>query len=75
MNTLLEKLFDEYNLSEKTSFEIKQIFQIVTDEKKNKILNNFKILVKKIEKIEQENLLEQEILLDNILPDLKELLK
>lgn len=74
MNTLLQKLFEEYNISEKDCYEIKQIFQIVTDEKKQKILSNFKFLAEKVKKIEEEISLEQEILLDNILPDIEKLL-
>lgn len=75
MNTLLKKLFDKYKISEKDQYEINQIFNILDDEKKHKILANFDLLAKKIKKIEEEILLEQSILLDNILPDIKSLLK
>jgi len=75
MNTQLQKLFDEYDISDKDCYEINQIFWIVDDEKKHKILANFELLAKKIKKIEEEIILEQSILLDNILPDIKALLK
>jgi len=75
MNTQLQKLFDKYEISDKDCYEINQIFQIVDDEKKHKILANFELLAKKIKKIEEEIILEQSILLDNILPDIKALLK
>jgi predicted Zn-ribbon and HTH transcriptional regulator len=73
MNTRLQKLFENYNISDKDCYEIKQIFQIVTDEKKHKILSSFDILAKKIKKIEKDISLEQEILLNNILPDIKKI--
>jgi len=74
-NILLEKLLEEYNISQKDSFELKQIFGILTTEKKQKFLTNFSKIAKKIKKIEEEISLEQEILLDKILPDLSEILK
>jgi len=75
MNVLLKTLFDKYEISEKDQYEINQIFNFVNDEKKHKILSNFEVLAKKIKKIEEEILLEQSILLDDILPDIKALLK
>ena len=75
MNVFLKTLFDKYKISEKDQYEINQIFNIVDDEKKHKILNNFELLAQKIKKIEKDILLEQSILLDNILSDIKILLK
>jgi len=75
MNTQLQKLFEKYKISDKDCYEINQIFLIVDDEKKHKILANFELLAQKIQKIEEEIMLEQSILLDNILPDIKALLK
>ena len=74
MNTRLQKLFEDYDISEKDCYEIKQIFQIVTNEKKQKILSGFDVLAQKIKNIGEEISLEQEILLNNILPDIKKLL-
>ncbi|MDQ7023888.1 MAG: hypothetical protein Q9M97_10495 [Candidatus Gracilibacteria bacterium] len=71
MNTLLKSLFEKYEISEKDQYEINQIFNILNDEKKHKILASFELLAEKIKKIEEELLLEQSILLDNILPDIK----
>ncbi len=70
MNVLLEKLFVEYNLSEKDRYEILQIFQILPDAKKQLLLNNFDNLAKKIEKISWDIIIEQSILLDSILPEI-----
>lgn len=75
MNTLLLKLFDEYKISDKDRYEISQIFNIIDNEKKQKILANFEKLAQKIKKIEEDIMLEQNILLDNILPDIKKLIK
>ena len=75
MNTLLKTLFDKYKISEKDQYEINQIFMIVDDEKKQKLLANFELLVQKIQKIEEEIKLEQYILLDNIVPDIQKLIQ
>lgn len=70
MNVLLEKLFLQYELSEKDRYEILQIFQILPDAKKQLLLNNFENLVQKIEKINEDIIIEQGILLDSILPEI-----
>ena len=75
MNTLLKTLFDKYKMSEKDQYEINQIFMIVDDEKKQKLLANFELLAQKIQKIEEEIKLEQYILLDNIVPDIQKLIQ
>jgi len=75
MNTMLKTLFDKYKISEKDQYEINQIFMIVNDEKKHKILANFELLAQKIQKIEEEIILEQNILLDNILPDIQKIIQ
>jgi len=75
MNTQLKTLFDKYKISEKDRYEVNQIFNFVDNEKKQKILANFELLAQKIKKIEEEIILEQSILLDNIIPDIKVLLK
>jgi len=75
MNTQLKTLFDKYKISEKDRYEINQIFSFIDSEKKQKILANFELLAQKIQKIEEEIILEQSILLDNIIPDIKVLLK
>jgi len=63
MNTLLEKYFDEYELSEKDRHEIRQIFQLLPIEKKRYILDNFEELVKRIKKVQEDIKVEQEILI------------
>jgi len=75
MNTQLKTLFDKYKISEKDRYEINQIFNFIDSEKKQKILADFELLAQKIKKIEEEIILEQSILLDNIIPDIKALLK
>lgn len=75
MNTLLKSLFEKYEISEKDRYEINQIFNIVNNEKKQKILANFEKLAKKVKQIEEEILFEQKVLLDNILPDIKSIIK
>jgi len=75
MNVLLEKLFEQYGLSEKDRYEILQMFCILSDEKKQLLLNNFEKLSKRIEKISSDILIEQEILLDSILPEIQKIVQ
>lgn len=75
MNTLLKTLFDKYEISKKDQYEINNIFIVINDEKKQKLLANFELLAQKIQKIEEEIKLEQYILLDNIVPDIQKLIQ
>ncbi len=75
MNVLLEKLFEQYGISEKDRFEILQMFQIMSDSKKHLLLNNFEKLSKRIEKISNDIIIEQGILLDSILPEIKKIVQ
>ncbi len=63
MNTLLEKYFEKYDLSEKDRYEINQIFQLLPAEKKQNVLDNFEKLVFKINKFKGDIKIEQEILI------------
>lgn len=75
MNVQLEKLFTEYELSEKDRYEILQMFQLLPDAKKQKILSDFEILAEKIEKISDDITIEQWILLDSILPEISKIIQ
>jgi hypothetical protein len=63
MNVILEKLLQNELLSDKDRYEIRQIFEIVDEQKKQNILNNFDKMVLAIVKIKQELIENQEILL------------
>ena len=45
MNVILEKLFEKYNLGEKDRYEINQIYDFLTPEKKIKLVENFEGIV------------------------------
>ncbi|PID87495.1 hypothetical protein CSB07_00820 [Candidatus Gracilibacteria bacterium] len=70
MNTLLEQLFDKYKISEKDKYEIRQIFNILPDEKKTNLISNFSVLVSKIEKINKDIEIEKEILIGKAVLDI-----
>jgi hypothetical protein len=74
MNVQLQKLFSQYDLWEKNMYEIDQFFWILSSVKQQKLLQEFGVLVEKIQKIETDISIEQEILLDSILPDIHKLL-
>jgi len=63
MNTVLEKLLENEILSEKDKYEIRQIFELVDERKKQNILTNFDKILLSITKIKQELKEQQEILL------------
>jgi hypothetical protein len=63
MNTQLQKLFEKSNLGDKDKYEINQIFELLPPDKKQNILANFDVLAFRLEKIHDELILEQEILL------------
>lgn len=63
MNVILEKLLLHDSLNDKDRYEIRQIFNIVTDDKKQNILNNFDKMLIAIIKIKEDLRQEQEIIL------------
>ena len=63
MNTKLEHLFENHDLSEKDRYEINQIFELLPDQKKQNLLDNFGALAFRIEKIKVDIMVEQEILI------------
>lgn len=71
MNTQLNKLLENSNLSEKDKFEINQIFFLLPPDKQQNILNNFEVLCFRLEQMHNESLIEQEILLWNLYEDLE----
>lgn len=63
MNTFLQELFEKYEISDKDRHNILQMYNILSDDKKQNILNNFETLVYKIKKIEEDIKTEKEIIL------------
>ena len=63
MNTLLEKLFEQYHISPKDRYEINQIYGLLPTEKKQNLLNNFEALSIRLNKIEEDLNTEREILI------------
>ncbi len=75
MNTMLEKLLWNNSLQEKDKYEIRQIFNIVSDEKKQNILKNFDQMIISIIKIKKDLIVEQEILLWRAISNIENTLK
>lgn len=75
MNVILEKLLQNENLNDKDRYEIRQIFEIVTVEKKQNILDNFDRIVWAIIKIKKDLYTEQEILLGKTLSNIERNIK
>lgn len=71
MNTKLEMLFEQYHVWEQDRYEISQIFDFLPIEKKINVLNNFKQLAKKLDTIHKNIRVEQEILIVDVLSDVK----
>jgi len=71
MNTRLEQLFEQYNISPKNRYEINQFFWLIPNHKKQNLLNNFEVLAIKLFQIEEEIKIEREILIWNALDNIK----
>lgn len=75
MNVILEKLLENESLDDKDRYEIRQIFNIVSDEKKQNILDNFDKMLISIIKIKQELRESQEILLGKAISNIETAIK
>lgn len=75
MNTALEKLLENELLSEKDRYEIRQIFDIVDERKKQNILDNFEKIISAIAKIKLEMREQQEILLGKAISNIERALR
>lgn len=71
MNIKLELLFKQYHVWEHDRYEINQIFEFLPPEKKKNLLNNFEALAKKLHSIHETIKIEQEILIVDVLSDVK----
>lgn len=63
MNTNLEILLQKYKFSEKDTYEIKQLFNLLSDQKKQNLLNNFSNLAFKLKKIDEDIEIEKNLLI------------
>ncbi len=75
MNVLLETLLENALLTDKDRYEIRQIFQLVDEKKKQNILNNFERILSSIAQIKIEMREQQEILLGRAISNIERSLK
>lgn len=75
MNIALEKFLQNELLTEKDKYEIRQIFEMVDDVKKQNILKNFDKMLIAILKIKQELREQQEILLGKAVSNIERAIK
>jgi len=71
MNTLLQRLFDNHSVSDKDKYEINQIFELLPVNKQQNLLNNFDLLVIRLDKIEEDIRVEREILVWDALQNIR----
>ncbi len=71
MNTKLQKLFEQYNVSLQNKHEINQIFLLLPLDKQRNLINNFEKLILRLEQIEKEINLERRILIWDLFTDIK----
>lgn len=72
INTKLEKLFEKYNFSQKDRFEISQIFFLLTEDRKQKLLSNFDNFAFQVKKINSDIEIEKEILIWDAVEKIKQ---
>jgi len=75
MNTQLEKLLLSAPFDEKDKYEIRQIFNFVSEEKKQNILKNFDLMVINILNIKKDLREKQEILLWRAISNIENAIK
>ncbi len=63
MNTRLKTLFSVYKIRKKDRHEIRQIFELLSHEKRITFLENFPTFVENLRRIQEEIIIEQGILL------------
>ena len=71
MNTQLEKLFTQYNLSKKDRYEITQIYVLLPNVKQQNLLQNFAVVAAKLYKIESDIHEERELLIGSKVDDIR----
>lgn len=71
MSTILQQLFDKYEVQAKDRYEISQIFALLPEYKKQNILENFWHLAVRIKKIQEDIMVEQEILIWSAVDNIK----
>jgi len=59
MNSSLEKLFEKYELLEKDKHEIRQIFSLLSLEKKQKLIDNFDKVFSNVIKLKRTMFIDQ----------------
>ena len=74
MNTQLEKLFSQYNLSEKDRYEIRQIYSLLPLHKQRNLVENFEELAIKLKKIEEEIKSEKDLLIGEEVDNIRQLI-
>lgn len=74
MNTQLEKLFQQYNLSPKDRYEITQIYMLLPTQKQHNLLQNFWNIASRLIQIEEEIREEREILIWDKVEEIKNII-
>lgn len=75
MNIQLTKLFEKYNISEKNKYEIDKIFLLLPPDKKHNLINNFELLVIKLDQIEKDLEIEKQILIPKAIDNIRNVLE
>ncbi len=75
MNILLEKLFKKYKIWEKDKYEIAQIYNFLTLEKKQKLIDNFDKIYSRIKLLKEQKIVIQENTLMRTLVSIEDRIK
>lgn len=71
INTRLEKLFDQYNFSLKDRYDFSQIFSLLPDYKKKRVVDRFDEIVSSMQDLRGDLILQQEILFGEALENIE----
>jgi transcription initiation factor TFIIIB Brf1 subunit/transcription initiation factor TFIIB len=75
MNTVLLRLFEQYDVSERDRYEIGQIYNFLSEEKKQRLIKDFEIFIKKVKKFQQQLKEEKDILIGETINEIKQIIE
>ncbi|NUJ97239.1 hypothetical protein HGA92_00450 [Candidatus Gracilibacteria bacterium] len=75
MNTVLLRLFEQHDVSEKDRYEIGQMYNFLSEEKKQRLIKDFEIFIKKVKKFQKQLKEEKDILIGETINEIKQIIE
>lgn len=75
MNTVLLRLFEQHDVSERDRYEIGQIYNFLSEEKKQRLIKDFEIFIKRVKKFQKQLKEEKDILIGETINEIKQIIE